>query len=462
MERQLNTRLAAVIDEADVSHLGLASRICEVAKEWRVAPRPAHTQIARWVEGQKPRGITPALIAEALSRKLGRRVTLAEIGMEGATTSPEAGLIFADVPSELIENLNELMNADLRRAEFLRGKVTASALNGPAFEWLLASPVEPPEAAGRRRIGASDVEAIRSTASMFADLDNRFGGAHARTAAVQYLSSQAIPLLNGTYSGPIGRALFSAVAEFSLSVAWMAYDSGWHGLGRRYSLQALALAHQAGDRLLGASTLSALSHQANYLGEHKDAVNLARAAQHGVKGHAPALLEAQFAAMEARAAAALGNSRSDCLNALMTAEDSFNRHREGSEPAWISYFDEAELADEFAHCFRDLGRPEESHRYANACLAAGRADDGSDEYPRSRTFSRIVLATSYLEQGELEEACSVATAVLPRVEETASVRCTAYLRDFHRRTRPHRDHAVVVEFTEQARPLLEGRHLASI
>ncbi|GAA2086025.1 hypothetical protein GCM10009780_26270 [Actinomadura alba] len=56
--------------------------------------------------------------------------------------------------------------------------------------------------------------------------------------------------------------------------------------------------------MLGASTLSAMCHQANYLGEHREALHLARAAQQGLKGHTPELLEAQFAAMEARAAAA--------------------------------------------------------------------------------------------------------------------------------------------------------------
>lgn len=471
MERQPNHRLAAVIDEADVSHLALARRICEVAKEWRVAPRPAHTQVARWIAGQQPRGITPALIAEALSRKLRRRVAVADIGMAGAATSPETGLAFAQTPDALVHNLSELMTADLERREFLRSKTPATVLTNPAFEWLLASRPPEPSGTGRRRVGGSDIEAVRCTANMFADLDNRFGGAHARTAAVQYLSDQAIPLLNGSYSSAVGQALFSTVAEFALLVAWMAYDSGWHGLGRRYFLQALALAHHADDRKLGASTLSAMSHQANYLGEHQEAKHLARAAQQGLKGHAPALLSAQFAAMEARAAAmearlatargsADSSAASDCRTALKTAEAAFSRHRPGEEPYWISYFDESELADEFAHCFRDLGEPRESYRFAEQCLAAARIA-GIEEYPRSRTFSRIVLATSLLEQGELTEAVRVATATLPHIKETASVRCTTYLRDLHTRMRPYRDHPSVLEFTERARTLLQGRHLPS-
>jgi hypothetical protein len=453
MERQPNTRLADLIAEAGVSHLGLAKRIGEIAKEWGEPVQPAHTQVARWIEGQKPRGATPALIAEALSRKLGRRITLADIGLAGTSTSPEVGLTCADTPDQLVQVLTELWTADTRRRTFLLGTVAATTLTSSVFDWLLASPASPPAGSGLRHVGMNDVQAIRTTTAMFARLDNRFGGAYARTAAIQYLSDQVSPLLTGSYSTKVGPALFSAVAEFTLAVAWMAYDSGLHGLGRRYFLQALSLAHHAGDRCLGASILSAMSHQANYLGEHREALHLARAATHGIRGHHQPLLEAQFAAMQARAAAALPDGARDCLDALSDAEAAHARHRPGDEPEWISYFDESELADEFAHSFRDLGRPAESHRYATQCLAAR-----SEEYARSRTFSRMVLAASFLGLDELEQACAVAAETLPHIADTASVRCVAYLRDFHGRLRPYGDHPAVKAFTEQARPLLHGRH----
>jgi hypothetical protein len=450
MERQPNWRLARIVAEAGVSRLGLASRICQVAEEWGVPVRPAHTQVSRWLAGQTPRGNTPALIAEALSRKLGRRVSLAEIGMAGTTDSPELGLSFTNTTTAVADDLTQLWIADLHRRPFLDGAVGAAALAHPAFEWLLSRPAPPPQGSGRCQVGMAEVEAIRATAAMFADLDNRFGGAHARTAAVQYLTDQVTPLLEGRYDSRVGGALFATVAEFNLSVAWMSYDSGRQGLGRRYFLQSLNLAHHAGDRLLGASTLSAMSHQANYLGEHPEAARLARAALNGAGGHAPMIVQAQFSAMEARAAAATPGSRVDCLRALKAAEVAFERRRPGTDPAWMAYFDESELADEFAHCFRDLGEPDQAYRYATQCLAA----DTNGAYARSRTFSRIVLAQSLLGQGELEEACRIGIEIIPRVTDMASVRCASYLRDLHRAMRPHRDHPAVTEFTEHARPLL--------
>jgi AcrR family transcriptional regulator len=63
------------------------------------------------------------------------------------------------------------------------------------------------------------------------------------------------------------------------------------------------LANAAGDRLLGASILDAMSHQATYTGRFGEAANLARAARTGTSGIATATLTAHFHTMEARALA---------------------------------------------------------------------------------------------------------------------------------------------------------------
>ena len=59
----------------------------------------------------------------------------------------------------------------------------------------------------------------------------------------------------------MGRTLFSATAEFTLGVGWMAYDAGKHGLAQRYMAQALRMAHAANDRAFGGRILAAMSHQ---------------------------------------------------------------------------------------------------------------------------------------------------------------------------------------------------------
>ena len=62
-------------------------------------------------------------------------------------------------------------------------------------------------------------------------------------------------------------------------------------LAQRYFIQALGLAQAAGDRLLGASILDAMSHQATYTGRFGEAASLARAARAGTTGIATATLD---------------------------------------------------------------------------------------------------------------------------------------------------------------------------
>ena len=131
-----------------------------------------------------------------------------------------------------------------------------------------------------------------------------------RTALVQYLSNDADRLLRGRFTEAVGRELCSAGAEGTLLSAWMTYDSmPESALAQRYFLQSLALAQAGDNRMLGASVLDAMSHQATYRGRYIEAANLARAAAAGTRGIATATLASHFHVMEARALARLGDSR---------------------------------------------------------------------------------------------------------------------------------------------------------
>ena len=193
--------------------------------------------------------------------------------------------------------------------------------------------------------------------------------------SIQYLSTDAERLLHGRYTEAVGRALFSATAEATLLAAWMSYDSMPGGaLAQRYFIQALALAQAGEDRLLGASVLDAMSHQATYTGRFGEAANLARAAAAGTSGVATATLTSHFHAMEARALARLGDAKG-CDRALAEAVREFERRRPEDDPGWIQYFDESELSAEFGHCLRDLGRAADAAQYASRSLVAVDAND---------------------------------------------------------------------------------------
>ena len=342
-----------------------------------------------------------------------------------------------------------LWQADLADQGVLtRGRIDPDAWKDASLRWLV-DPVGAPDGdvLGGVRVGMGDVERFRVTVEAFGQLDDRFGGGHARQALIQYLSGDGDRLLRGRFTEVVGAVLFSSVAEATLLAAWMSYDSAPRsGLAQRYFIQALALAQAGGDRLLGASILDAMSHQATYTGRFGEAASLARAARTGTAGVATPTLTAHFHTMEARALARLGDARA-CDRALAEAVREFERRRPDDDPAWIRYFDEAELAAEFGHCLRDLGRASDAAQYASRSV--GTADGAG--FVRSDFFATMVLADAHLAAGDLEQGCDTALTALQAGDLVRSARCVSYLRDFGKRLARAADTTVVADFEEQAR-----------
>ncbi|MFD3402944.1 hypothetical protein ACFWUU_19820 [Kribbella sp. NPDC058693] len=443
-----NELLAALLDEADCSRSALARDIRELAARRGMDDvRCDHVDVGRWLKGMVPRGAKPVLIAEALGRRLGRVVSLSDLGF-AAGPPLTLGLSFSESRDTTIRSSRSLWTEDLRRSDFLRMAVTAGSLTTPMARWLVSPPADPPYGVHGHRVGADDVAAIGATLQMFERLDHQFGGGHARTAAVQYLNDSVAPMLHARYSDVVGRELFSVAAQFTYKTGAMAYDVGLHGLARRYFVQALSLAHASGDRPLGGKVLALMSHQANYLGDFREAVDLARAAALGAGGAASARVRSMYAAMEARGLASMGDKRA-CIRLMRQAETAFEQSADGDEPPWIAYFDRAELHDELAHCFTALRSPREAER--NAHVALGYA---ADEHPRSRTFCRISLAMSYLDAGDVPHACSTAGDALAAAGRIKSARVRQYVRVFDNALNAVGHHRSISEFRAQAREIL--------
>jgi hypothetical protein len=362
-----------------------------------------------------------------------------------AEISPE----YPDTPGRAAGNVVSLWRADLAdQGVLVRGRIDPGAWSDASLRWLVDPVSLPdPERPGSVRVAMGDVERFQVTVDAFRQLDDRFGGGHGRQALIQYLSGDGERLLRGRFTEAVGSALFSSVAEATLLAAWMSYDSAPRsGLAQRYFIQALALAQAGGDRLLGASILDAMSHQATHTGRFGEAASLARAARTGTAGIATPTLTAHFLTMEARALARLGDARG-CDRALAEAIREFERRRPDDDPAWIRYFDESELAAEFGHCLRDLGRASDAAQYASR--SAGTADGAG--FVRSDFFATMVLADAQLAAGDLEEGCATALIALRAGELIRSARCVNYLREFRQHLARAADATVVTDFHDQAR-----------
>ncbi|MGW3623790.1 transcriptional regulator [Streptomyces sp. NPDC000880] len=443
--RQPNERLQALIQEAGCSNAGLARRVNMVGAERGLDLRYDKTSVARWLRGQQPRGRAPGIIAEALGRKLGRTVTIDEIGMaNGKNLATGVGLQFSPTVVGAIEQVCELWRSDVGRRDFLSGSaVAASALVEPSRDWLITGADTQVARTAGARVGASDVEAVRAMTTALTELDHRFGSGHVRPVLVHYLNSVVSGLLSGSYRESVGRELFAAVARLTELAGYMAVDTGQPGLAQRYYIQALRLAQAAGDRGYGGYVLAAsMSHLAAQLGNPREIAQLARAAQEGARGQVTPRAEAMFLAAEARGHALLGDARTchevagKALAALERADPSA-----GDDPVWIAHFDHAYLADELAHCYRDLGQAEAAAHHASQAL-----DGHPDSRARRRAIGLVLLATAQVQQREVEQACHTGTRAVELLGRLRSSRGAEYLEDLQQRLEPYRDESAVREF----------------
>ncbi|MGW4206109.1 regulator [Streptomyces sp. NPDC004726] len=512
-QRTPNRQLAALIAEAGFSNAGLARRVDQLGLEHGLDLRYDKTSVTRWLRGQQPRGTTPALIAEVFTRRLGRRLSAQDLGLD-ACAPVYAGLEFASTPEEAVDIVGGLWRKDSgSHAELRKIAFTPAGLVVPSRDWLIgradervgrgdavlgvgvgaggaaagvgAGPGAGVSAGGpggggvRRdggavripvlgsggvprqrtndrtadrspgqRVSSGDIAALRSVGELFRTLDSAYGGGHARQALVRYLEHEAEPMLRGTYGEVTGRRLFAAVADLTRLAGWTSYDIAAHGLAQRYFVQALRLAQAAGDRAYGSFVLVTMSRQAVYLGHGREAVQLTRVAQQGLGPAAPPVVQALLHAVEARGHGVLGEARA-CTASLIRAERALEAARPGDEvPYWARFFDEAQMADEFGHCHRDLQqyRPAVQHAERSLSLRA-------HGLARSRLFCRVVLASARLGLGELERACVLGAEAALQASEMRSARALEYVRDFERRLEPYRDAAAVRNYRERVAAL---------
>lgn len=278
-------------------------------------------------------GTRRCFLAEALSEKLRRRVSPADIGFsEAAPSTPAVGTRYAGSLTDALAVMDGLAQLAPEPEATDEPLLPDSESNSAVLSWLVSRPdsLSPPDATARR-VGMRDVAAMRTASRMFARLDFLYGGGHGHTALRHYFRHEVLPLLKANYSESVGRELFAVTAEIADLLAWTAYDTGNHALANRYFISALRMTQATGDRMMGGAILADMSHQANCLGYGERAVRLARAAIEGGKNCTTPRARATFAVHEARALSTLGDLKV-ASRALNEAEKHFERVDRADDP----------------------------------------------------------------------------------------------------------------------------------
>ncbi|MCG7522978.1 Tat pathway signal protein [Streptomyces sp. OfavH-34-F] len=408
MARERNEALAALLREAGWSQPQAAAAVARVAAESgaRELEAVSRSHIAMWVQGTKPSGRTPHILAETLSRRLGRRLTLAELGLEDGPTG--AGDNGCDWSVDSLTVLAELGSDDLdmhRRKLLATTAYSAAGLALPAAAWWAAAPAEASSrpATSPRRVTQGDIDDVRGLTAFYSARDQQRGGASGRSALAGHLRDEAVPLLGSTFrTEQHRRDTYSAVAEMTYLAGWMAFDASEHRAAQRYLTLAARLAAEAADGPLGGHILRALAHQAVDLGHPRRALDLTDASMSRTHYAQASFREkALLAIVHARALAADGDRRGT-LAAISRAESDLARADTETAPDRVGFFQEASLAHETACALRDLGDSKDAEAHFKHSVATRRRQ----QYARTHSVTLGYLGAVQVRQGHLDEACA--------------------------------------------------------
>ncbi len=447
-----NTQLKALLVEAKLTYAATAHAVRAVAAEVGVTLATSKAAVHHWAAyGTTPEDATARYLAEALSRRLGRRITRTDLGLSSPPTTDGDSIRLGPNPVEVLTTIGE---ADVRRRRIL----TASAYSLAAAVLPLHDVRETAErtAAARRgaTIGTTEVDAARTMVETFAALDERLGGQHGRTAWAQYLITDILPLCQApARTEALHRQMLSVAASAAHLAGWRAYDSGEQGLAQHYYLQSYKLAVTSNEPGQGAFVLRTMAQQALKLHHPAQAVELATASLSRAAGAVPARVEALHHITHAHVAAHNGDQHA-ARNSVDRAHAALEAGRGEDVPPWSLAWGppEGTVASRTAKVYQALGM----HRHAADHHTRAAASRPVDTYARIIGLDLAAAAESHLALGNLEEACATWSRALDHLHGVRSARTRTAIADIRRDLAPFRARGVrcARELDERAATLL--------
>ncbi|UQI45416.1 sporulation protein [Streptomyces sp. HU2014] len=448
--RPPNADLARLIEAGGASHKALAHRVNQLAQAAGMETGYSHTAIANWCRrGMTPKWPVPRLLAEAVGERLGRPVSLTEIGMgEAETPQANLGLEFPREPADAVRVAASFWST-VNRRDFLTGSSFAlSAFTTPVTRWLVTPADDTAHHCGGIQVGRLDLAELRDAADEARRWDSRYGGGNWRANSVTTcLEQQAAPLLQGSFSDEVGRALFSVTAELSRLAGWTAFDVGQHEVAQRHFIQALRLARAGGDIQLGCYILTTMAMQALMRGFADEAIDMAQGAFERAKHNATHRVLAFTKLIEARAHARTGDERA-ASRALSASENLLEQARgdTGDDPGWIDFYHHARLSADAAEVFRDLRNPKAALAWNQRAAAMQ-----PGVFTRSVGMRLAIVGTAHLQARDLDHGLELGNRSVDILARVKSTRALDYVREFNTALAPWRREPAVRDFIHRTR-----------
>lgn len=475
MDKEANTRLADLFALTGWSKGELARLVN------RQAAAMGHPQLAtdtsrvrRWIDtGESPREPVPSVLAALFTERLGRVVTIEDLGFGRHRLTGKKESVSADglpwPPERTAAVLTEFTGMDLmlnRRGLVGAGAALAagSAISNAMHDWLHTDPAltagprttgDPftADAASYDRyeaapIGSQEIEALERSVEVFRAWDAARGGGLQRKAVVGQLNEVGGML---AYEHPthLTRRLWGVAANLAVLAGWMSHDVGLEPTAQKYFVIAAHAAREGGDRPRAGEALSRAARQMVHLGRPDDALDLMKLAQSGSGEQTLPRTRAMLCTIEAWAQASMGRGQA-MRRTLGEAEDLFASDRgDVPPPSWMQMFDEADLHGMQALAFRTLAE-HEPLAARQAQMHAGRALELRGKgRERSNIFDYISLASALFIADDPEQADRYARLALLSIQQNSSVRTWDRLREMYRLTARYADFTKIQDLREE-------------
>jgi hypothetical protein len=434
MPAQPNRSLQSLLLQAGWTQDEFATRINRLSGETGLLLGLDRRSVTHWlVAGRRPRPPVPELAAEALSRALGRAVTVEETGLSAARSGSAPEPPDADVPA-VLRLLNDY-TPDRRHAA--AAVFTLGALRHAATRQ--ARSLGTPSIA---RLDEGAVAGAELSLRVFSDADTAYGGGHVRAALSSILAHDIAPRIAAPGPARLTARMLKAATQLVYLCAFTCFDSRQDAMAERYYLTSLDLAKHSADTGAYAITLRAMSVQAHTLGHRREALHLAEAAESTGYRALPALHQAFLLGQLAVASAADGD-RHGATSSLIAAERHLDRST--SATAITGRYHPASLAHQEAEVRTLLGDRAGATRALTISLHRR-----PDTERRSRALTTARLAELQLDTGHLDQAADSWLRFLADYPHLSSARANHALRTLISRVRPFASHGVARDLLARA------------
>lgn len=415
--RPPNERLREVIAETGVGYDAIARAVRRVAAENGEVLHTNKSAVAHWVAGTAPNIRTAGYLAEALTRRCGRLITAAQIGMPESSGPCLAG-------PDPISTSGILGRADMEHRYFLAtAAYTVSDVELPLeYDHEPVNRMMAARVSGSR-VGANEIQMVHTITTVFTEADEKLGGGHGLSTVAAYLADTAAPMLTGRFASEDSRRqAFGAVAELAWLLGWKHHDLGHEGAAQKYYLLSFQLAVEADPAGHAAWMMRVIAQQALSMKQPRHCSDLVDAALRRGKGRLDGATEALLHITRARSHAAVGRKQ-EAAQALLSAEDSLSRASGEVQPSFSALAGPAAgtVDSHTARTLTEIG----DHQATEARHRAALTSWDPIRYPRVHMLTYADLGDCLALQARADEAVASWNTALDLAEGMSSGRGAA-------------------------------------